>query len=148
MKPRLLALRAIATTFALGILRSAAIWAGVAVLVLIIIIGLLAYFFSNWWWLLAMPIGVATIVGLVIWLILNFILRHLQPSMTKDQKTATQDFIEKAERLFENATTPYPLLAARLVFDTVFRRKDGLLSEVIADSKGLRQELNKVSAEF
>lgn len=96
MKSRLLALRAIASTFALGILRSAAIWAGVAAIVLIAIIWLLAYFFSNWWWLGAVPVAVLALVGLVIGLILRFTLKRLQPPLSKTQKQATQRFIDKA----------------------------------------------------
>lgn len=148
MKPRILALRAISSTFALGIIRTAGIWGGVIALVLIVIVGLLAYYFSAWWWLAATPIAVLSLAGLIIWLVLRFILKNLQPNLTATQAKATEQFITSAERLFENATTPYPILAIRVVIETILKRKDGLITEVIGDSKGLREEFNKLIVEF
>ena len=148
MKPNILALRAISSTFALGIIGTAGIWGGVIIGGLLLIIGALAYFFSVWWWAAAIPVVSIGLVGLVIWLVLRFILKNIQPAMSTDQHKATSQFVEKAQRLFDNATTPYPLLAGRIVIETALKRKDGLITEVIGDSKGLREEFIKVSSEF
>jgi hypothetical protein len=47
MKPNTLALRAIGSTFALGIIRTAGIWGGVIIGGLLLINGTLAYFFRR-----------------------------------------------------------------------------------------------------
>lgn len=148
MKPRILALSAIGTTFALGILRQAAIWATVILAVLLAIIWMLTYFFSDWWWLLAIPVAGLALIALTAWVVVRFIVKRLQPVLTKKQRLATEQFVEKAQRLFENATTPYPLLAIRLVLDVLFQRRPGLLSEVLSDSKGLQPEMDKVIDQF
>ena len=97
---------------------------------------------------MAIPIGIITLIGFVVWIIFRFILKSLQPQLTSSQLTAIREFTDKAQRLFENATTPYPLLAGRIVIETVLKRKDGLITEVIGDSRGLKEEFDKVVSEF
>lgn len=148
MKPRITALRAISSRFARqAIYPLLWLWAGVVVL-LLAAIWLLAQMVSDWWWLAAIPVGVLGVIGVIAWLVTRLVLKALSPPLTKAQTDATDDFIDKLKRLYENASTPYPFLAARIVFEVVFKRKENLIRQTISDSRGLKGDFEQLQELF
>lgn len=148
MRSKILAVRAIGSRYVKRAVYPVFGYILIGAGVLVFIIGLLANYLSDWWWLAAIPVGIIGLAVVALWLIIRIVLNFISPALNSSQTRATDAFVDKFERLLENATTPYPLLMARLVVETILRRKDGLITEFIGDSKDLRSEFNRLVDEF
>lgn len=148
MKTQLLVLRAIASEFALSIIKPVALVIAIILLIVVALAWFLAVQVSVWWWLLALPFGViGSIIGAILLLAWLLILT-IRPNLTKQQRHEVQRFIEKVSGLNEAVRTPYPLLAARIGLDLIIHRDGRYVRELISDSKSLKSEYQSIQKYF
>lgn len=148
MKASITAIRAITAEFAKQYIRPF-FWVGLGIVACLLIITiLLAVNISAWWWLLAVPVVAFGIVGLIIWLIVQFVLSQLAPRLNTEQKTATKQFVGKLQFASETVQTPYPVMIFYVIRDIIFRRDQGFLSEVTQHSRTLKPDFDALKELF
>lgn len=148
MKPNIAAIRAITAEFARQFVQPF-FWVALGLLVcLVIITVLLAVNISPWWWLLAIPVVILGLAGIVIWLIVRLILQGLSPRLNLDQKTATKQLVTKLQFTKDTIQTPYPLIIFYVIRDIIFRRDKGFLSEVTEHSRTLKPDFEALKKLF
>jgi hypothetical protein len=148
MKSSIAAIRAVTAEFARQFVRPFW-WVGIGMIaVMVAIMTILALTLSAWWWLLAIPIAIVGLIGLVIWFLVGFILKRVSPSLNQKQKTATKHFVTKLQLATETIQTPYPVIAFYVVRDIILRRDTGFISEVTEQSKTLRPDFEHLRQLF
>ena len=148
MKSSIAAIRAVTAEFARQFVQPFW-WVGIGMIaVMVAIMTILALTLSPWWWLLAIPIAIVGLIGLVIWFLVGFILKRVSPSLNQKQKTATKHFVTKLQLATETIQTPYPVIAFYVVRDIILRRDTGFISEVTEQSKTLRPDFEHLRQLF
>jgi hypothetical protein len=148
MKSSIAAIRAVTAEFARQFVRPFW-WVGIGMIaVMVAIMTILALTLSAWWWLLAIPIAIVGLIGLVIWFLVGFILKRVSPALNQKQKTATKHFVTKLQLATETIQTPYPVIAFYVVRDIILRRDTGFISEVTEQSKTLRPDFEHLRQLF
>jgi hypothetical protein len=148
MKSHIAAIRAATVEFAMQFIRPF-LWWGVGIAGgLLVIISILAFTVSQWWWLLAIPVILLGLMGIVIWLIIRFIAGQLSPRLNAEQKAATIKFVTKIHYVTETVRTPYPLILFRIATDIITRTDAGLIQEVTEQSTTLRPDFDALRKLF
>lgn len=148
MKSSITAIRAVTAEFARQFVQPFW-WVGIGMLtVMVVIMAILALTLSPWWWLLAIPIAIAGLAGVIIWLLVSFILNRVSPSLNQKQKTATKHFVTRLQSTTETIQTPYPVIVFYVVRDIILRRDSGFISEVTEHSKTLRPDFEHLRQLF
>lgn len=145
VKPHALTIRAISSQYVLSIIRPIMlIILGVLAALLAIIIGL-AVAFSNWWLLFLIPVGLVTVVIVVVLMVALFIIRAIAPVMTNEQKIAVTEFVGKMNEVSEGWQTPQFMIAFKILLD-LFKRRwvGGFIYLTISNSVRLRGDFEKL----
>jgi len=103
---------------------------------------------SGWWWLLLIVVIAYGIIGSIVWFILHFTIDKLRPEQTQEQQDVVKDFIDRTEKIADTIGLTRFGLLLRIVRDVVSRRKDNVLTDFAYDSKGLKDDFEKVIAAF
>ncbi len=148
MKSHIAAIRAITAEFAGQFIRPFLWIACGIILSLLAVVALLVYLVSEWWLLLLVPIIMITLVGVIVWLVVQFILKTLSPPLNAQQKNATKEFVGKLESTIETIQTPYPVIMFYIIRDIVFRRDSGFISETTDRSKTLKPDFEALRQLF
>ncbi len=148
MKPHIHAARALASEFAISFIKPIAIVIAVVFIVAIGLSAFLAVQFSPWWWLLAIPFAIPCLVVGGALLLAWALIYLLRPPLTKEQRQAVLELVEKAQGLNEIARTPYPFLAARIILDFLIHRDGRYVQKIIDDSKSLKGEYQAIQKYF
>lgn len=141
--------RALTAFIARQALRIATIIALGVALVLFVIIWLLAANFSGWWWVLAVPLGAALLVALLLRWILSGIIRSIyRPTLSTEQRTSLKNFSDKLLRLFEAKSISLPFIMFRTLWD-VFRHRDAVtIRRILEDSTSLKRDFSELEQQF
>ena len=103
---------------------------------------------SGWWWLLMIVVIAYGIVGSIVWLILHFTIDKLRPTQTPKQEKIVGNFIDRTEKIADMIGLTRFGLLLRIVRDVLSRRKENVLTDFAYDSKGLKDDFQKVIAAF
>lgn len=115
---------------------------------LLLVIGVLAFTVSHWWWLLAIPVVIIGLIGVIIWWIVRLIASRISPDLDADQTIAIRKFIDKLKFVIETVRTPYPIIIFYVVRDIILRKEDGFIKEMIMQSKSLRPDYEELKKMF
>lgn len=142
-------LRAISTLFLSRILKPVAFMTVIVLGAAYVLMILLSVAFSSWWLLLLIILVPLTAVAVVGTIALRFILRQLLPRrLSPDEKGRINAFLDKLERVAENAKLPYPVLVFLVAKDVIRKRESKFLAEMIGDTKGMMTELGEIERLF
>lgn len=148
MKPDITTLRAITVEFASQFIRPF-VWTAVGILTgLLLIVCLLTFTVSHWWWLLAIPVFVIGLIGTIIWIIVRFIVNQISPKLNTEQRVATKKFINKLKFVVETAQTPYPIIIFFVIKDIITHKENGIIQEMVTQSKTLRPDYEELKKLF
>lgn len=148
MKSQIIAARAVASEYALRLIRPM-LWAIIGVTtVLALVVGVLAYTFSNWWLLVLMPISTVAILAVSLWLVVRFLIKRIEPNMSRVQKRATTDYVSKIERVSEGVKTPYFIILFRVLRDVLMNKEQRFLLDMKDDSTTLKKDFDSLSKLF
>jgi len=141
--------RALTAHIALRVLRAVTL-AVFAIFVLIVIVcGLLAHFFSPWWWLLLIPfVGLVGVFVIILLLFAIFIAQVHSQRLTKPQRDAMDDFVDKIQQLVEARSTPLPLFALITLKDLLVHRDVTTIKRLVSDTAGLRRDFDALERLF
>jgi len=148
MNATTLASRAVLSAYAKKALRPFEI---VAMLIFIVALAGTAYLISavsSWWWILMILVIAYGIVGSIVWMILHFTIDKLRPEQTKNQEKVVKDFINRTEKIADMIGLTRFGLLLRIVRDVLSRRKENVLTDFAYDSKGLKDDFEKVIKAF
>lgn len=147
MQQSFLAIRAIATTFALRIYKPVVISAGIAsLLAVLLIIWLLTI--SAWWWLLAVPVFGLVLIAATVLIIVGIVLSMISPNVSKLQRKSISQFIDHIQELSEITATPKFILLFRILKDAASPQKTAYIESVISGVGSLRKEFNDIVKSF
>lgn len=147
MNPTIAVVRAIGTEFVRRSLWPLTLIGGSVVLVLVGLGGWLTTL-NVWWWLLETVFLMLAIAYLIITVAVWTIIKLVRPDMTKSQRTAVGNYVDKLQRVADNVQTPQPVLLFRVVRDVVRPRQDGFIETVSRDSKGLAPDFVSLIRKF
>lgn len=142
-------LRAISTLFLSRILKPVAFMTVIVLGSAYVLTILLSVAFSSWWLLLLVILVPLTVIAVVGTVVLRFILRQLLPRrLSPDEKGRINAFLDKLERVAENAKLPYPVLVFLVAKDVIRKKESKFLAEMIGDTKGMMTELGEIERLF
>lgn len=95
---------------------------------------------SAWWLLLAVPVILGILIGIVIAVAMRILVNVASPTLTKEQKSGVRDFVDKLERVAENIQTPPFMILFRIVRDTIRPRDKTFIQAVAEESASLRPD--------
>lgn len=105
---------------------------------------------SAWWWILEAIIIIGTIICALLTMMLLGILQAVAPALTKNDKKAVRQYVNKLERVSEGIGTPQMIIVYRVVRDTIRPTQHGFIETISHDSKtlasdfaNLRDQLNQ-----
>lgn len=150
MSPTILAIRAVTSTYAQGLLWLP-LFIGCAIYaVIMVIIGLVAYASSAWWWLLAIGPTIIFLVALTIWIVVYLFAKGIAPPMNKRQRKATKQFVGRLSTAAEHLATPKFVLIFRVIRDMMMRpTSDRTLIGTLAHEPGeMRREFEELRKLF
>lgn len=141
--------RALTVTIARRII-TLATWIALTIFVVILLIcWALAYFFSPWWWLLIIPFILLLIIFFVVRLILMFIVKRIYgDTLTKQQRTALNEFTDKIWGLLEARSTPIPIIVLISIKDILFHQDITTIKGFISDTVSLRSDYEALEKLF
>lgn len=144
MKPDVIVIRALTVEFARQFIRPF-IWMALGIIAgLLVLTGVLAFTLSHWWWLLAIPILLIGLIGVIIWLVIHLIAKQLSPRLDAQQKYAVEEFIDKLRFVVETVRTPYPIIILGVIWDIITRNENGIIRKMATQSKTLRPDYEKL----
>jgi len=142
-------MRALTARFARRFIRLADLIVGTVAIVLVAGVWALAYFFSAWWWLLILPVlfllGLYVIVRLIVAVVISQV--HVG-QLSKEQRTALDDFIDKVQQVLEARATPLPIIALICIKDIVVHRDLKTVRKIISETTGLRRDYQALEKLF
>lgn len=142
-------LRAISTLFLFRILKPVVFMTVIVLSAAYVLIILLSVAFSAWWLLLLIILLPLTLLVVIGGLLLNFLLQRLVPrKLSTKEKGRINTFLDKLERVAENARLPYPVLVFLVAKDVIRKRESKFLAEMIGDTKGMMAELGEIERLF
>lgn len=115
------------------------IFAVVAVLLITLVVWLVNL--SAWWWLLGVPVIILTVVGVMLLLVLRLVIKIVSPAMSKAQRLAVGDFVDKLERVAEHVQTPLPFIVLRVIWDVIWPKEETYLRSLVKDGTSLHRDL-------
>jgi ABC-type multidrug transport system fused ATPase/permease subunit len=146
---KLTVMRALTARFARRFIRLADLIVGTVAIVLVAGVWALAYFFSAWWWLLILPVlfllGLYVIVRLIVAVVISQV--HVG-QLSKEQRTALDDFIDKVQQVLEARATPLPIIALICIKDIVVHRDLKTVRKIISETTGLRRDYQALEKLF
>jgi len=142
-------MRALTARFARRFIRLADLIVGTVAIVLVAGVWALAYFFSAWWWLLILPVlfllGLYVIVRLIVAVVIS---QFHVGQLSKEQRTALDDFIDKVQQVLEARATPLPIIALICIKDIVVHRDLKTVRKIISETTGLRRDYQALEKLF
>lgn len=147
MRPTINATRAIGVEFVRRMLRPMII-GGVVLSVGLISFGAWLTTQSVWWWLLEIIFIGASLIFVMLLLVVNVVLRKVEPSLSGIQKQAIVAFVDKLEQVAENIQTPQIIIIYYVVRDTVRPRPNGFVETIARDSKALAPDFARLCKQF
>lgn len=149
MNPKLNALRALAAYSAILSLRLVTNVVVIILASLFTLSAVLALFISPWWWLLAVPVVLAALVGIVMRIIIKaFITRIHRHPFTTRQREQLEAFTDKITTIAEVRNMTAPLLALQLLWDILRHREETTIEKVINDSATLKESFAELEKHF
>lgn len=103
---------------------------------------------DPWLWLIAAPIMLLVIAGIVAVFVLRLFIQIFRPTLTDQQKTGITDFVDKLERVTESLQTPMPIIVYRVVRDTLSPGNKTFIQTAAADSTTLHKDLLELGRSF
>lgn len=147
--PKLTVARALTARVAQRFVRIATVLVFVAFSLITLITACLAYSFSAWWWLLLIPFVAILIVFLLVRLVVVMIVRRIHSEhMTKQQRSALDEFIDKIQAIIEARGIPLPFVVAICLKDIVVHRDITTIKKLVKDTAGLRREYHELEKLF
>lgn len=147
--PRLTVARALTARIAYRFVRIATIIVVVALALITLATGALVYNFSAWWWLLLLPFVVLFVLFLIVRFIVMLIVRRIHTErMTKQQRKALDEFVDKIQALIEARSIPLPFVIAICLKDVIIHKDITTIKKLIHDTAGLRSEYQKLEKLF
>jgi hypothetical protein len=144
----ILTIRAIASTYARQLLMPPIIIAGAVATMLWGVLIYAGTTINPWWWVLALPLGVATIVGGVAALTLLKVLRTLSPPMNARQTQAAREFVERTGTYAGVVGMSRYMIAWTVIRQVVLRRDTSILTRLTDNSSELAQDYRTIHQEF
>jgi len=133
---RITVARALTARFARRFVRLADILVAVITIILVAGVWALTYFFSAWWWLLVLPLLFLLGLYVIVRLIVAVIISHVHVGqLSKGQRTALDDFIDKVQQAIEARATPLPLIALICIKDIVVHRDLTTVRKIISEQR-------------
>jgi len=146
---RITVARALTARFARRFVRLADILVAVITIILVAGVWALTYFFSAWWWLLVLPLLFLLGLYVIVRLIVAVIISHVHVGqLSKGQRTALDDFIDKVQQAIEARATPLPLIALICIKDIVVHRDLTTVRKIISETAGLRRDYQDLEKLF
>lgn len=149
MQPLILTVRAVGSEFVRRALKPLII---VIPLVLTGLLSLGAWLItrSAWWWLLEAVLIMATIVIFVAYLLVQALIKTIEPVQNREQRQGVRSFVDKLERTAENLQTPQPVILYRIVRDIVKKRQgsDSFITAMARDSRELAPDFRALQKHF
>lgn len=139
MEATITATRAVTAEFALRLIRPLLRTAIIAALV-INGLGIYLTTVSAWWWILEVIFIGGTLLMGVLFLVARVFTRTVSPNITRAQKKATREYVDKLQRVSDSIATPKFVILFRIVRDIAQRRSDGFIASTTADSKTLHSD--------
>lgn len=103
---------------------------------------------SAWWWLLAVPVIIVVVLGILAGLVASLLVTMLRPSLTKPQKAGVKKFVDKLERVAETIQTPMFILVFRVVRDSVRPGGTTFIQSTAEDSTTLHKDFLELQRDF
>lgn len=147
MKTQINLIRAIGSEFAGRKLRLILLIFGIITLIALLAMGWLITL-SIWWWLLAVPVMVMTLLGLMVGIMASILVKLLRPVLTKSQAAGVKKFVDKLERVAENIQTPMFMIVFRVMRDIIRPGKKTFIQTVTHDSTTLHKDFIKLQRDF
>lgn len=125
----------------------------ISLLVIILIVALLGLgiwlvTLSAWWWILLVFIICGTVFSLVLLVTARIVIRIFRPGMSRIQKQAVNDFVDKTERIAETIQTPPFMIFFKILKDVISPREDTFIRQIADDSMSLRTDYAALSELF
>ncbi len=147
MRPLATVIRAISVEFVRRALRPFVMVGVVTALALLSLGGWLTTQ-NAWWWLLEVVfIGGSLVFGLLL-IMVDLILRKVEPELSKRQKQAVVAFVGKLERVAENIQTPQIVMIYYVVRDAIRPRPNSFIEAMSRDSRALAPDFTRLRKEF
>ncbi len=145
--PHVLALRAVGAEFARRILLPILV---IAASILIVALGLSIWLvtLSEWWWFLLAPIIFLTLLFTFSAVIGGLIIRMLEPSQTKKQRSEVKRFVDALQETSEAVQTPKVLLLIRVMKDVVIPGKESYIGKLSSSALSLKSRLKTIVTLF
>jgi len=142
-------MRALTARFARRFLRLADLLVAVIAIILIAGVWALAYFLSAWWWLLILPVILLLGVYMIVRIIVAVVVTRVHVGqLSKVQRTALDDFIDKVQQALEARATPPPIIAIICIKDIVVHRDLTTVRKIISETAGLRRDYQSLEKLF
>lgn len=136
-------IRAVGAAYARRIIRPFIV--GGSVLVATIVGGSLWFTTQNaWWWIVAFIVICGAILFAIIVTGIFFVIRRVEPKLTKAQRKDVNAFVDKLERVAEHLQTPQFMIVYYVIRDTIRPRPDGFIQHVSQDSRTLAPDFEKL----
>lgn len=149
MKPKIQALRALTSQYALTVLNP--ILRIAAAIVVIILIGLIVLVVkvSLWWLILLVPfIGTAVLV-FVLGLLAHVAAHVVAPEMNKAQKRATKEYVANLKEVAEGIQTPQFMIVFYVIRDVLLRKwETGFVQQTTKNSMRLKSDFEALVKQF
>ncbi len=144
MKPKTKAIRGISAEYLNRAARPIINIAGLVICIALIAVSALIWFVSQWWGLLLIFIIPVVAVFILVACLVTYVINKVSPNLSKQDKKAVNEFVDKAERITEGVKTPYPIIVLRILWDALRSNDKGLLVTLIEDSKTLAPDFKKL----
>jgi len=117
--------------------------------VLVLVIAFLIVQISAWWWLLAAGWLLVFGIGSAVLLAAYLIIKAVNPQLSKPQRVAVQSFVDKFERIAEQLSTPWIIIAFRVARDVIWpRRNQSYIKSVAEDGTTLHADYLELTKAF
>jgi hypothetical protein len=147
MQTKFSLIRAIGVEFVSRKLKSLLLVVGVG-LTIVLLLAIWLTTVNIWWWLLLVPVIVVVCAAVTIYVALRLIITVLSPILTKPQRTAVSDFVDKLERVTDNLQTPMFIIIFRVLRDVVLKRRQTYMLDVVNDSTTLHSDFIRLQRNF
>jgi flagellar biosynthesis protein FlhB len=147
MKSDMNLIRAIGSEFVLRKFKSLLVPFVIAVTILLGVVIYLATL-NAWWLIIALPIGLLTIVGSIVLVGIYMLMSAIRPQLSKTQKGQVSDFVDKMERVAEHVQTPLPVIIFRIVIDSIRKPQKTFIHAMAEDSTTLHSDYLQLRRNF
>lgn len=149
MKPRISALRAITSRYALQTIRPLIITVAGVIGLLVALVTYLAYAINVWWLVFLLPLALVAIPVTAIAFAAVFLARRFAPPMNKEQRRATRLYVDNLNQVADDLQTPQFIIVFRVVRDVLRGRwEDGFIYGMTTNSVRLKKDFDALATLF